>query len=59
MRRKPPENALISIAAAARKLGIDVRTLHAAIERKQVPAIQIGDRKLIPARVIERLIENY
>jgi hypothetical protein len=59
MRRKPPEPALISIAAAARRLGIDVRTLHAAVERKQLPCVLIADRKLIPARVIERLIENY
>jgi hypothetical protein len=59
MPRKTPQPALISVAAAARRLGIDVRRLHIAIQRKQIPAIEIANRRLIPAAVIERLIENY
>jgi excisionase family DNA binding protein len=59
MRHKPSAPALISPAAAARQLGIDVRRVRQAIQRKQLPAITIGNRRLIPAAAIERLIENY
>ena len=59
MPREPLEPKLISPAAAARKLGIDVRRVRAAIERKQIPSVEIANRKLIPVSAIERLIKNY
>ena len=59
MRPKASEPALISPAAAARKLGIDVRRVRTAIERKQIPSVEIANRRLIPVSVIERLLDNY
>jgi hypothetical protein len=56
---KANKPALISPAAAARKLGIDVRRIRAAIERKQIPSVVIANRKLIPAAAIQRLLEHY
>lgn len=53
---KPPEAALISIPEASRRLGIDARRVRAAIKRKQIPSVEIGSRKLIPATVLERLV---
>lgn len=46
-------------AEAARRLGIDVRRVRAAVERKEIPSVEIANRRLIPAAAIERLIENY
>jgi hypothetical protein len=59
MRRKVNTPALISPAAAARKLGIDVRRVRIAIQREQLPSVAIGSRKLIPVAAVERLIANY
>jgi hypothetical protein len=47
----------LSIPAAARELGVSIKRLTLAIDLRQVPAIQLGRRKLIPRKAIERLAE--
>ncbi len=44
-----------SIAKAARVLGLDRQTVIKAIEKGQIGAIELGSRKLIPKKEIERL----
>jgi len=45
----------VSIPAAARELGVSVRRLKLAIDLTQISAVQIGRRKVIPRRAIEKL----
>lgn len=47
----------LSIPAAARELGVSIKRLTLAIDLRQVPAIQLGRRKMVPRRAIERLVE--
>lgn len=44
-----------SVAKAARVLGLDRQTVIKAIERGQIGAIELGSRKLIPKKEIERV----
>lgn len=46
---------LMPLPVAAKKLGVDVRTLRLAIERGQIPAVEIGRRKLVPRKALSRL----
>ena len=46
---------LFSIAKTARALGVDRHTVIKAIEKGQIDAIELGSRKWIPKREIERL----
>jgi hypothetical protein len=45
----------LSIPAAARELGVSIKRLRLAIELTQISAVQIGRRKVIPRRAIEKL----
>ena len=47
----------VSIPAAARELKVSTKRLALAIELRQVPAIVLGRRKMVPRRALERLIE--
>ncbi len=47
-----------SIAKAARVLGLDRHTVIKAIEKGQIGAIELGSRKLILKREIEKLIHE-
>jgi len=47
-----------SIAKAARVLGLDRQTVIKAIEKGQIGAIELGSRKWIPKKEIERLLMN-
>jgi len=59
MRRKPSKDALLlSPAAAARRLGIDVRLIRTAIERKQIPSVELSNRRYIPTAALDRLLDN-
>jgi hypothetical protein len=56
MDTKHNETALfVSIPAAARRLGVSIRRLKLAIDLTQISAVQIGRRKVIPRRAIEKL----
>lgn len=52
------EAALMPLTAAAEVLGIDVRTLQLAIARRQVPAVEIGHRKMVPRAALMRLVDG-
>ncbi len=45
----------LSIPAAARELGVSIRRLTLAIDLRQVPAIVLGRRKVVPRAAIEKL----
>src|ERR1700687_3205227 len=47
----------LSLPRAAREMGIGVERLKRAVRDGQVPAIEIGHRKVISRRVIERLAQ--
>ncbi len=47
----------LSLPHAAREMGIGVERLKRAVRDGQVPAIEIGSRKLIHRRAIERLAQ--
>lgn len=45
----------LTISEAATRLGIHRETLRSAIERGEVPAVQLGRRWLVPVAAIDRL----
>jgi len=50
-----PMALFLSLPRAARQMGIGVERLKRAIRDGQVPAVEIGHRKLVPRRALERL----
>ena len=46
----------MTVDEAAQALGISRNAAYAAIHRKEIPAIKIGDRRLVPILAIERLL---
>lgn len=48
---------VMSVAEAARALGVSDDLLYALIARGELPCVRFGRRRLIPRRVVERLIE--
>ena len=52
------KGVLFSIAKTARALGVDRHTVIKAIEKGQIDAIELGSRKWIPKKEIERLLMN-
>jgi excisionase family DNA binding protein len=49
---------LLSVPRAALALGVGVRVVRAAIEADQIHSVEIGRRRLISRREIERLTES-
>ncbi len=45
----------LSIAEMARELGLSEMTLYRAIAANEFPAVRIGRRLFIPARVLDRM----
>jgi excisionase family DNA binding protein len=50
------EPQALTIADAARRLGVHRETLRAAIERGEVPAARLGRRWLVPVAALDRLL---
>lgn len=48
-----------SITKAAKVLGLDRGTVVRAIEKGQIKTVEIGARRLIPQKEIERLTGEY
>jgi hypothetical protein len=57
MRPEPATLKLISQTEAARQLGITPKRVRAAVARKQIHSVTIGNRRMIPISVIQRLLE--
>jgi excisionase family DNA binding protein len=51
-------NVLVSFPEAARRLGVDPRTLRRAAKLGQVKSIQLGRRWLIPRANLEKLLNQ-
>lgn len=49
---------VLSVAKAAKSLGVSDDLVYELIERGQLPCLRLGRRKLIPRRAIELLVEN-
>nr|WP_272954734.1 helix-turn-helix domain-containing protein [Kribbella sandramycini] len=47
----------MSVADVARSMGMSEMTLYRAIAAGEFPAVRIGRRLLVPARVLERMAE--
>jgi excisionase family DNA binding protein len=48
----------MTVEEAAQALGISRNGAYAAVRRGEIPAIKIGDRRLVPIVAIERLLEG-
>ena len=48
----------MTVDEAAQALGVGRSTAYAAIIRGEIPAIKIGDRRLVPIIAIERLLNG-
>jgi excisionase family DNA binding protein len=48
----------VSIAEAARRLGISARTLATLVARKELPSRKIGRRRVIPVKALEQFLRN-
>jgi excisionase family DNA binding protein len=46
----------MTVGEAAQALGISRNAAYAAVQRKEIPAIKIGDRRLVPIVAIERML---
>ena len=44
----PAEKAYLTVAQAAKVLGVNVRTIYNAIDRKECPAVRVGKVIRIP-----------
>ena len=53
-RKKPPT---LSVAEAARFLGIGLPLCYAAIHRGEIPSLRIGKRIRVPTAALERMVE--
>ncbi len=48
----------VTIAEAARRLGVHRETLRGAIRRGEIPAARLGRRWLVPVAAIDRLVAD-
>ena len=55
----PNNLTMLSRSAAAKQLGLNVRTIDAMIRRKEIKAIKIGRRVLIPEAVLGQSLDNF
>lgn len=51
-----PNEALLSVPAAAQRLGVGRSTLYVLLARGALEAVRIGRRTLVPTTSVERLI---
>ena len=50
---------MLSRNAAAKQLGISIRTIDAMIRRQEIKAIKVGRRVLIPEVVLGQSLEKF
>ena len=50
------ERQPLTIIEAARRLGVHRETVRRAIERREVPAVRLGRRWLVPVQAVEDLL---
>ena len=55
----PNNLTMLSRTAAAKQLGLNVRTIDAMIRRQQIKAIRIGRRVLIPEAALGQALANF
>lgn len=55
----PNQLTMLSRSAAAKQLGLNVRTIDAMIRRQEIKAIKVGRRVLIPEVVLGQSLENF
>jgi len=48
----------ISIPEAARRIGVSYMTAHRAVSKNLWPAVQIGERLMIPTRWLDELVDS-
>lgn len=53
------ERLAVSPEEAARLLGIGRTTLYRAIRRKEIRAIKIGGRRLVPVAELRRILQTH
>ena len=58
MKADNPERQTLTVAEAARLLGIGRNTAYEAIRRRQIPSVRIGKRILVPLAALERMLER-
>lgn len=49
---------LISVQAAAERLGISKITCYRHVEAGRLPSVKLGARRLVPEEAIERLVSQ-
>jgi excisionase family DNA binding protein len=54
----PEKDTLQSVTETSRRLAISVRTMRRLIKAKQVRAVRVGYRVLIPGSEIDRIISS-
>ncbi len=54
----PGERLTLTVAEAARLLGLSRGAAYAAVKNGQLPVLRIGKRLLVPRRALERLLDK-
>jgi len=55
----PNKLTMLSRNAAAKQLGLNVRTIDAMIRRSEIKAIKVGRRVLIPEVALGQALNNF
>lgn len=58
MAREDEERLVLTVSEAAKLLGLSRGSAYEAVRMKQVPAIRIGRRILVPRAALQRLLEG-
>jgi excisionase family DNA binding protein len=53
-----PERRALSVAEAARAVGISRATLYRLVQQKRLATVKIGSRRLVPVTALDNLLEK-
>ncbi len=57
-RVRAPEPLFLSVAEAARTLGVSDDMVYELLQRGELPGLSIGRRRVIPRRAVELIVEQ-
>src|SRR5260370_38887230 len=53
-----PETMTVPVAVIARKLGLSMESVYAAIRNREIPGVRVGQRYLVAKDVLDRLLRQ-
>lgn len=53
-----PERRALSVAEAARTIGLSRATVYRLVQQKRLATVKIGSRRLVPVTALDNLLEK-